>query len=351
MNLDPDLLRRILAGEGIGGYSVARDTPQFGANDDAARQAWADANPTGFSNGDAIGVNYKDPNREWYTSYDTQGNYLSQGDGKNAMTLKDAALFAAVVAGMGGLGGLFGGAEAALGGSDALASTLGGGSSDAAATGAGFVGEGALSGIPGWDAALAGGGGGSVTAAGAGLSGANSGGFGLGGAGGTIDAMTGFGTSGLGLGAGTLGAAASAFDGGGSSLLSGLGDIAGNLPWQNILGAALGAATSQDQTQTKTNAPWEPAQPFIKQQLAQGQALSADRYANPFSPQQKVAYNNMGGLLNTINGNAQGLMSGFNANASGANNYDRADPRRKLIGSSFDMSSFAPGLLNFFPKG
>lgn len=114
--------------------------------------------------------------------------------------------------------------------------------------------------------------------------------------------------------------------------------------------AGLAAYDAKDQKQTMTKDPWGPAQPYLKGLMADGATLYDQYKQNPFSAQQKTAYNNLGGLLNTINANAGGLMSGFQANASGANNFDRSNPRKQLTGSSFDMSQFAPGLFNFFPK-
>lgn len=112
--------------------------------------------------------------------------------------------------------------------------------------------------------------------------------------------------------------------------------------------AGLAAYDSRDQQSTSSRDPWGPAQPYLRAMMADGASLY-DRYKNnPFSEQQKTAYNNLGGLLNTINSNAGGLLSGFQANASGANNYDRSNPRRQLTGSTFDMGQFMPGLLNFF---
>ena len=114
--------------------------------------------------------------------------------------------------------------------------------------------------------------------------------------------------------------------------------------------AGLAAYDAKDQKQTMTKDPWGPAQPYLKGLMADGATLYDQYKRQPFSDQQKTAYNNLGGLLNTINANAGGLMSGFQANASGANNYDRSNPRTQLTGSTFDRSQFQPGLFNFFPK-
>lgn len=140
-----------------------------------------------------------------------------------------------------------------------------------------------------------------------------------------------------------------------SSGLSGLSNAAkiasSVLNAGSVLGAVAGALDGQDKQQTSSRDPWAAAQPFLKQLLGDGQTLYGQYRDQPFSPGQQTAYSNYGGLLNAINGGAQGLLSGFSANASGANNYDRSNPRKTLQGSNFDLSSFQPGLLNFFPRG
>jgi hypothetical protein len=116
-----------------------------------------------------------------------------------------------------------------------------------------------------------------------------------------------------------------------------------------LLGAVAGAADSKDGETTTKNEPWGPAQDFLKQQLAQGQALSQKYAQQPFSPAQQTAYGNMGGLLDLINQNAGGLLDGFQANASGKNQFVRGQPRA-LIGSSFAPTGaqWQPGLLGNF---
>lgn len=150
---------------------------------------------------------------------------------------------------------------------------------------------------------------------------------------------------------GAAGAGAAAA-GGGASGLGGVAKALGSLG--PVLGAVGGALTSKDQDQNATSTsktvkdPYAPAKPFIDQQIAQGQSLANQYQANPFSAGQKQAYNNLTGLLGAINGNLGGLLGGMNAASSGANNFDRANPRKALTGSSFNLSGYAPGLLNLF---
>jgi len=132
--------------------------------------------------------------------------------------------------------------------------------------------------------------------------------------------------------------------------LSGAGSLG------NVIGAALGAASARDQEQSAnqtsasktTKDPYAPAKPFLDQMIGQGQQLATQYQQQPFSQAQQTAYNNLGGLLNAINGGAGALLQGMGASASGANNYDRSNPRKALQGGGIDLSGWAPGLLQFF---
>jgi len=133
--------------------------------------------------------------------------------------------------------------------------------------------------------------------------------------------------------------------------------IGGDMNWLDwgklglqALGAYQGYQDGKDQQQTQTRDPWGPAQPYILEALQQGQKLNQQYQAQPFSPQQQTAYNNLGSLLNLANTNAPGLLSGFQANATGANNYDRSNPRKALLGSAPMQGNWNPGLLSFFPQ-
>ncbi|MBK8108662.1 MAG: hypothetical protein IPK42_24760 [Betaproteobacteria bacterium] len=114
-------------------------------------------------------------------------------------------------------------------------------------------------------------------------------------------------------------------------------------------GAALGAASSQDQEQTTTtkNEPWSAAQPWIKDNIAAGQALQKRYTDQPFSPGQQTAYGNLYGLLNSFNTEMlPGLLSNANAMSQG---YDRYAPKETRSKPKFGAvgSTWAPGLLKF----
>ncbi len=113
--------------------------------------------------------------------------------------------------------------------------------------------------------------------------------------------------------------------------------------WANLLGAGLGAMSAKDKNQTVTREPWAPAQPFLKQLLAEGQGLFDKYKAQPFSPAQQSAYANIGGLLDSMNANAGAMFAGPGANASGANQYVRGQPRG-LVGSAYTIN---PQFLKF----
>ena len=114
-------------------------------------------------------------------------------------------------------------------------------------------------------------------------------------------------------------------------------------------GAALGAASSQDQEQTTTtkNEPWGPAQDWIKSNIAAGQALQQKYTDQPFSPGQQTAYGNLYGLLNSFNTEMlPGLLGNANAMSQG---YDRYAPKETRSKPKFGAvgSTWAPGLLKF----
>ena len=52
-----------------------------------------------------------------------------------------------------------------------------------------------------------------------------------------------------------------------------------------------------------------------------------------------------------INGKAPGLMAGMQASASGANAYDRTNPRRQLVGANTQMQWQPQGLLGMLNFG
>lgn len=231
--------------------------------------------------------------------WDAQGNYLGTNSG--ATDARSLARLAAMAA-----GGYYGGQA---------------------------LGAGPGEGLAGWDAAMVDAGAGATNVGGAGIgAGATGMDFGAAAESGTL---------------GTAGKAGSAASTAAKVADAGLGmsDIA------KVGLAGLAAYDAKDQQQTSSKDPWSAAVPYLKGLMADGATLYDQYKRQPFSDQQKTAYNNLGGLLNTINANAGGLMSGFQANASGANNYDRSNPRKQLTGSSFDMSQFQPGLFNFFPRG
>jgi hypothetical protein len=69
-----------------------------------------------------------------------------------------------------------------------------------------------------------------------------------------------------------------------SGLLSGLKDYA------PLIGAGLGALAGQDTTTSSSKDPWGPAQQYLKDNLAQNAAMQKYYQANPFSTEQKSAY-------------------------------------------------------------
>ena len=111
----------------------------------------------------------------------------------------------------------------------------------------------------------------------------------------------------------------SLFDG---SALGGLGSaVAGNSGLGMALGGLLGAASGGDTTTSAQKDPWAPAQPYLKANLMQN-ALMQDHYSkNPFTDEQKSAYQGAANTLanNQANGPAmQGMANSF-MNSKGGN--------------------------------
>ena len=136
--------------------------------------------------------------------------------------------------------------------------------------------------------------------------------------------------------AGGLGGTAGALSGAGGGLMSGLGgaaSAAGNFLKDNqglaTLGAGLlGTALNKDTTTTNSKDPWGPAQQYMKDNLATNARMQAHYQANPFSQEQKTAYQ---GLLDT---NANGL--------SNAGNY--AQIAQNFMGSNRGLMGQMPTL-------
>lgn len=110
----------------------------------------------------------------------------------------------------------------------------------------------------------------------------------------------------------------------GAGGLSTLTDFLGKYA-PNLIGAALGAAGSKDQTQTSSREPWGPAQPWLKDNIAKGQELQKFYENNPFNDVQKGA---LQGLLDVSNTGAQALPGLLDfANRMGQSNYQRSGGR------------------------
>lgn len=79
-----------------------------------------------------------------------------------------------------------------------------------------------------------------------------------------------------------------------------------------LAGAAIGAAASKDQEQTAEREPWKPAQEWMKQNIADGQALQAFYKANPFNDNQKAALQQKLGMLQNYTQMLPGLLDQIN---------------------------------------
>jgi hypothetical protein len=300
--IPPEVLAALQAGQEVPGWTTALDRGTANVGEGGS------LNPAGWQPQEGpLAYTYDDPSRDWFQTYDPSGSLMNEGSDDNSPTAKDLAMYLAAVATAGGASALTGSGTFSLGGT---------------APGMGGQFGGAAGEILGADMA------------------GYTPGMGLGG-GAVGGAATGGGLTGGGLtgGGGLLGA--------GSSVGGLLKDAA------PILGAVAGAVDSRDQEATSKSEPWGPAQDWIKQNIAQGQQLQQRYTDQPFSQAQQTGYGNLSGLLNFMNQNAPALMAGANANAEGKNQFDRSSKTRGrgLLGSAPTNANWAPGLLNYFPKG
>ena len=307
MNLTPELIAKILAGEQVGGVNqrAYRDP------NDNMRAYLAVADPTYSGMGDAQAPDYNNlgPWRfeqnlgdSTYQMYDASGNPTTSGHYDNSWKdfLTALAVASPAIAGVAGAG------------------AAGAGQAGAGMTNGAFLGEGVASGVGAWDAAALK----SALASGELGTAASYAGQNL--ANGTMSDTLGSMANGANTAANTANAATNA--------------VGKGLNVGGLLGAAAGALSSKDQEKTTSVEPWGPAKPYLEGLLREGAGLYQQYEDQPFNGAQKAGYNNMAGLLDLVNKNAPGLLSGFQANASGANQFSRADPRRGLLGSTFNPS-------------
>lgn len=121
----------------------------------------------------------------------------------------------------------------------------------------------------------------------------------------------------------------------------------GASPLAMLLGGLLGAKGGKDQQQTSSRDPWAPMQPYLLGLAEDGRKLYNQYTQQPFSPAQQTAYGNVGGLLDSLNATAPGLLSALQQTAGGGNQFVRGQQNRA---PTYDMSgwNFQPGLLGNF---
>ena len=145
-----------------------------------------------------------------------------------------------------------------------------------------------------------------------------------------------------------------------------MGIVAGATSAIGSIAGALGSKKSSGGTTTAERTPWEPAVPWLQNNLMQGQALQNYYQQNPFNEQQKQAYSNLFGDLDNFRANiAPGLYD--KANGMMNSNYQRQSYARPgmagysnanggLLQSPVAQAAFSMpkagnyGLLNFAPQ-
>lgn len=101
-----------------------------------------------------------------------------------------------------------------------------------------------------------------------------------------------------------------------------------------LAGGLLGGGDSES-SQTQTRTPWAPAQPWLQNNITQGQALQNQYMANPFSQQQQNAFSNSFGMSDAYRAMLPQLLQGLNMGQ-----FDRTNPLKRPQAMSF--SGFNP---------
>lgn len=109
-----------------------------------------------------------------------------------------------------------------------------------------------------------------------------------------------------------------------------------------IGGALLGSMNSGESggaSQSQNKEPWAPAQPWLMQNLLQGQALQNRYTAEPFSPQQRAAYDNSYAQSDYMRGLIPGLLGQMQKQPVG---FDPANPLARP--TAWDWNTVGGGL-------
>lgn len=99
-----------------------------------------------------------------------------------------------------------------------------------------------------------------------------------------------------------------------------------------LIGSAVGGlmgGSSQGGTQTQDRSPWAAAQPWLKDNIAQGQKLQNFYSANPFNSLQQGAYGNILAGNDYLNSAVPGLLSQFSQPVG----FNRANPNARAPGA------------------
>jgi hypothetical protein len=94
----------------------------------------------------------------------------------------------------------------------------------------------------------------------------------------------------------------------------------------NVAGAVVGGLLSDDgggQSSTQNKEPWKEVQPWLKENITQGQQLQQQYQQNPFNSIQQQAYGNMFGDMDSFRNNIAPNMMQFANNAMSGGGYQR----------------------------
>lgn len=133
----------------------------------------------------------------------------------------------------------------------------------------------------------------------------------------------------------------------------------------SVVGGLMSKRGGGGQTQTASNEPWSAVQPWLRDQISQGQSLQKQYTEQPFSPLQQQAYANLfndldnfranvaPGLLSWAGNNMQGGYQRQNASTPGTVGYgpraQSQQPTQGIFGNAAPSAGAYAGLLSFAP--
>lgn len=119
-----------------------------------------------------------------------------------------------------------------------------------------------------------------------------------------------------------------------------------------VVGGLLGGGSSSGGTQTQTSEPWEPAKPWLQNQITTGQNLQNYYQSHPLNSMQQQGYQNLAGALDNYQSNVAPALQAV-ANRLMGSNYTRSigqqNYQQPFAGGFGQAQAMRPGVQQMSP--